>query len=43
MRSSGHALAKAGIMNFEGTEAYAGEGLKAVLTAIDQAAGLGRV
>ncbi len=38
---SAHALAKAGLMNSEGTEAYAGEGLKAVLTAIGQAAGLG--
>ncbi|WP_407312986.1 anaerobic carbon-monoxide dehydrogenase catalytic subunit [Desulfosporosinus sp. SB140] len=38
---SAHALAKAGLMNPEGTEAYAGEGLKAVLTAIGQAAGLG--
>ncbi len=37
---SAHALAKAGLMNSEGTEAYAGEGLKAVLTAIGQAAGL---
>ena len=38
---SAHALAKAGLMNSEGTETYAGEGLKAVLTAIGQAAGLG--
>ncbi|AFQ43757.1 anaerobic carbon-monoxide dehydrogenase catalytic subunit [Desulfosporosinus meridiei] len=38
---SAHALAKAGFMNSEGTETYAGEGLKAVLTAIGQAAGLG--
>ncbi|MDP4127755.1 MAG: anaerobic carbon-monoxide dehydrogenase catalytic subunit [Bacillota bacterium] len=38
---SAHALAKAGLMNSEGTEAYAGEGLKAVLSAIGQAAGLG--
>ena len=38
---SAHALAKAGLMNSEGTEAYAGEGLKAVLTAVGQAAGLG--
>ncbi|KJR49527.1 Carbon monoxide dehydrogenase CooS subunit [Desulfosporosinus sp. I2] len=38
---SAHALAKAGMMNSEGTETYAGEGLKAVLTAIGQAAGLG--
>lgn len=38
---SAHALAKAGLMNSEGTETYAGEGLKAVLSAIGQAAGLG--
>lgn len=38
---SAHALAKAGLMNSEGTEAYAGDGLKAVLTAVGQAAGLG--
>jgi len=38
---SAHALAKAGLMNSEGTETYAGESLKAVLTAIGQAAGLG--
>jgi len=38
---SAHALAKAGLMNSDGTEAYAGEGLKAVLSAIGQAAGLG--
>lgn len=38
---SAHALAKAGLMNSNGTEAYAGEGLKAVLSAIGQAAGLG--
>ena len=38
---SAHALAKAGLMNSEGTETYAGAGLKAVLTAIGQAAGLG--
>jgi carbon-monoxide dehydrogenase, catalytic subunit len=38
---SAHALAKAGLMNSEGTETYAGDGLKAVLSAIGQAAGLG--
>lgn len=38
---SAHALAKAGLMNSEGTETYAGEGLKAVLTAVGMAAGLG--
>ncbi|NMA68513.1 MAG: carbon monoxide dehydrogenase, partial [Desulfitobacterium sp.] len=38
---SAHALAKAGMMNSEGTEKYAGETLKAVLTAIGEAAGLG--
>lgn len=38
---SAHALAKAGFLNSEGTEKYAGEGLKAVLTAIGEAAGLG--
>lgn len=38
---SAHALAKAGLMNSEGTEDYAGDGLKAVLTAVGQAAGLG--
>ncbi len=38
---SAHALAKAGLMNSEGTEHYAGASLKAVLTAIGQAAGLG--
>ncbi len=38
---SAHALAKAGFMNSEGTETYAGEGLKAVLTAIGHAAGIG--
>lgn len=38
---SAHALAKAGLMNSDGTEAYAGEGLKAVLSAIGHAAGLG--
>ncbi|WP_088228393.1 anaerobic carbon-monoxide dehydrogenase catalytic subunit [Desulfosporosinus sp. FKB] len=37
---SAHALAKAGLMNSEGTEKYAGEGLKTVLTALGQAAGL---
>lgn len=35
-----HALGKAGLMNPHGTEKYAGEGLKAVLTAVGQAAGL---
>ncbi|MDA8233897.1 MAG: anaerobic carbon-monoxide dehydrogenase catalytic subunit [Clostridia bacterium] len=34
------ALAKAGLMNPAATEQYAGEGLKAVLTAVGQAAGL---
>jgi len=38
---SAHALAKAGLMNSEGTEQFAGASLKAVLTAIGQAAGLG--
>ncbi|NLL18369.1 MAG: anaerobic carbon-monoxide dehydrogenase catalytic subunit [Clostridia bacterium] len=38
---SAHALAKAGFLNSEGAEKYAGEGLKAVLTAIGEAAGLG--
>lgn len=38
---SAHALAKAGFLNSEGTEQYAGDGLKAVLTAIGEAAGLG--
>lgn len=38
---SAHALAKAGMMNSEGTEQFAGDSLKAVLTAIGQAAGLG--
>lgn len=38
---SAHALAKAGFLNSEGTEKYAGDGLKAVLTAIGEAAGLG--
>lgn len=38
---SAHALAKAGLMNSEGTETYAGDSLKAVLTAVGQAAGLG--
>ncbi|AFM39333.1 carbon-monoxide dehydrogenase, catalytic subunit [Desulfosporosinus acidiphilus SJ4] len=37
---SAHALAKAGLMNSEGTEDFAGDGLKAVLTALGQAAGL---
>lgn len=35
-----HALAKVGMMNPQGTEKYAGEGLKAVLTVVGQAAGL---
>ncbi|BDY05847.1 anaerobic carbon-monoxide dehydrogenase catalytic subunit [Ferrimonas sp. YFM] len=35
------AFAKNGLMNQEATEAYAGDGLKAVLTAIGEAAGLG--
>ncbi|MCL2339957.1 MAG: anaerobic carbon-monoxide dehydrogenase catalytic subunit [Actinomycetia bacterium] len=35
------ALAKYGFMNPEGAELYAGEGLKAVLTAVGEAAGLG--
>lgn len=38
---SAHALAKAGFLNSEGAGKYAGEGLKAVLTAIGEAAGLG--
>lgn len=38
---SAHALAKAGMMNSEGTNQFAGESLKAVLTAIGEAAGLG--
>ncbi|CDX04701.1 Ni-dependent carbon monoxide dehydrogenase precursor [Desulfitobacterium sp. LBE] len=38
---SAHALAKAGMMNSEGTERYAGNTLKAVLRAIGEAAGLG--
>lgn len=38
---SAHALAKAGMMNSEGTEQFAGATLKAVLTAIGEAAGLG--
>jgi len=38
---SAHALAKAGFLSPEGTERYAGEGLKAVLTAVGEAAGLG--
>lgn len=37
---SAHALAKAGLMNSEGTEEYAGETLKGVLKAIGEAAGL---
>jgi anaerobic carbon-monoxide dehydrogenase catalytic subunit len=37
---SAHALAKAGLMNSEGTQYYAGEGLKAVLSALGNAAGL---
>ncbi|MGC7871229.1 anaerobic carbon-monoxide dehydrogenase catalytic subunit [Desulfosporosinus sp. SYSU MS00001] len=37
---SAHALAKAGLMNSEGTEKYAGEGLKTVLSTLGQAAGL---
>lgn len=39
---SAHALAKAGLMNSEGTANYAGEGLKSVLTAIGEAIGLGK-
>lgn len=35
------ALAKAGLMSSEATERYAGPGLKAVLTAVGEAAGLG--
>jgi carbon-monoxide dehydrogenase catalytic subunit len=38
---SAHALAKAGMMNSDGTEQFAGESLKAVLTAVGEAAGLG--
>lgn len=38
---SAHALAKAGLMNSEGTEEYAGDTLKAVLRALGEAAGLG--
>lgn len=38
---SAHALAKAGLMNSEGTGQYAGPTLKAVLSAVGQAAGLG--
>jgi len=38
---SAHALAKAGFMNSEGTEKYAGDTLKAVLTALGEVAGLG--
>lgn len=37
---SAHALAKAGLMNAEGTNLYAGEGLKGVLSALGHAAGL---
>lgn len=39
---SAHALAKAGFMSPEATEKFAGEGLKAVLTALGNAAGLGK-
>lgn len=38
---SAHALAKAGLMNSEGANSYAGNKLKAVLTALGLAAGLG--
>ncbi|KLU63554.1 carbon monoxide dehydrogenase 1 [Peptococcaceae bacterium CEB3] len=38
---SAHALAKAGLMNSEGTERFAGASLQAVLTAVGEAAGLG--
>jgi len=38
---SAHALAKAGFLNGEATEKYAGDGLKAILTAVGEAAGLG--
>lgn len=38
---SAHALAKAGFMNSEGTKKYAGDTLKAVLTALGEVAGLG--
>lgn len=37
---SAQALGKAGLLTSEATEKYAGEGLKAVLTAVGQAAGL---
>lgn len=37
---SAHALAKAGLLTPEATEKYAGDGLKAVLTVVGQAAGL---
>ena len=36
------ALARHGLMTPEATEKYAGDGLKAVLTAVGEAAGLGR-
>ncbi|MDS1029484.1 anaerobic carbon-monoxide dehydrogenase catalytic subunit [Bacillota bacterium LX-D] len=39
---SAQALAKAGLMSPEGTEKYAGESLKAVLTVVGNAAGLNR-
>jgi carbon-monoxide dehydrogenase catalytic subunit len=35
-----HGLGKAGLLNPQGTEKYAGDGLKAVLTAVGHAAGL---
>lgn len=38
---SAHALAKAGFLSPAGTGKYAGDGLKAVLTALGEAAGLG--
>ncbi|CAA7600509.1 hydroxylamine reductase [Acididesulfobacillus acetoxydans] len=38
---SAHALAKFGLMNSEGTERFAGDNLKSVLTALGHAAGLG--
>lgn len=38
---SAHALAKAGLMNAEGTRTYAGESLKSVLTTLGEASGLG--
>jgi anaerobic carbon-monoxide dehydrogenase catalytic subunit len=37
---SAHALAKAGLMNSEGTNAYAGDAIKAVLTVLGHAVGL---